>query len=186
MAGACFVAAAAIGPDWRLMRQALLVSFPGADGQQWHVDGGHLSANRHLPCHAMNVFIALDVRRRRRCMLLQHSSCCPRWLCSLARRARCKVGLPILCARFLLLLKNTKIPQEITLDMGPTELRPASQFLTRNLGRQMMLAKVGLSRLLQHVSRADLLQLCVAAWDGSTAWPARVAPPRFQREKMIL
>lgn len=34
--------------------------------------------------------------------------------------------------------------QEITLDMGPTELRPASQFLTRELGKQMMLAKVRL------------------------------------------
>jgi hypothetical protein len=80
-----------IGPGWRLMRQALLVSFPGADRQQWHVDGGHISAGRHLPCHAMNVFIALD---------------------------------------------------EITAEMGPTELRPASHFLTRDLGKQMMLAKI--------------------------------------------
>ena len=58
----CLHVAEAIGPDWRLMRQALLVSFPGAKEQQWHVDGGHISSTRHLPCHAMNVFIALDVR----------------------------------------------------------------------------------------------------------------------------
>ena len=80
-----------IGPGWRLMRQALLVSFPGATVQQWHVDGGHISNARHLPCHAMNVFIALD---------------------------------------------------EISLDMGPTELRPASHFLSRDLSKQMFLAKI--------------------------------------------
>lgn len=82
---------ATMGSDWRLMRQALLVSFPGSTEQQWHVDGDHLSRERHLPCHAMNVFIALD---------------------------------------------------EITQEMGPTELRPASQFLTRDLKRQLLLAKI--------------------------------------------
>lgn len=82
---------ATMGEDWRLMRQALLVSFPGSTEQQWHVDGDHLSRERHLPCHAMNVFIALD---------------------------------------------------EITQEMGPTELRPASQFLTRDLKRQLLLAKI--------------------------------------------
>ena len=58
---------------------------------QWHVDGDHLSRERHLPCHAMNVFVALD---------------------------------------------------DITSVMGPTELRPASHFLTRDLKRQLMLAKI--------------------------------------------
>jgi hypothetical protein len=82
---------ATMGDYWRLMRQALLVSFPGSAEQQWHVDGDHLSRERHLPCHAMNIFIALD---------------------------------------------------EITQEMGPTELRPASHFLTRDLKRQLMLAKI--------------------------------------------
>ena len=31
---------------------------------------------------------------------------------------------------------------EITVEMGPTELRPASHFLTRDLKRQLMLAKI--------------------------------------------
>ena len=67
------------------------MSFPGSTEQQWHVDGDHLSRERHLPCHAMNVFVALN---------------------------------------------------DITVEMGPTELRPASQFLTRDLKRQLMLAKI--------------------------------------------
>ena len=72
-------------------RQSLLISMPGAGGQQWHVDGGHLSPARHLPAHAVNVFVALT---------------------------------------------------DITLDMGPTELRPASHFLTRRMAKMMLLAKV--------------------------------------------
>ena len=81
----------AIGPDWTLRRQSLLVSFPGAEGMQWHTDGDHVSKSRHLPAHYVNVFIAL---------------------------------------------------RDISLEQGPTELRPASHFLTRNLGKLMFLAKI--------------------------------------------
>ena len=79
-----------IGPDWELNRQSLLISFPGAEGQQWHVDGDHISPARHVSAHAVNVFVALG---------------------------------------------------DISLDMGPTEFRPASHFLTRKLFKFMMLAR---------------------------------------------
>ena len=76
--------------EWELNRQSLLISFPGAQGQQWHVDGDHRSTSTHSSAHAINAFIALG---------------------------------------------------DITLDMGPTELRPASHFLSRKLFKFMMLAK---------------------------------------------
>ena len=79
-----------MGSEWELNRKSLLISFPGAEGQQWHVDGDHISKREHAPAHAINAFIALG---------------------------------------------------DITLDMGPTELRPASHFLTRNLFKFMMLAR---------------------------------------------
>ena len=79
-----------VGDDWELNRRSLLISFPGAEGQQWHVDGDHLVKREHAPAHAINAFVALG---------------------------------------------------DITIDMGPTELRPASHFLTRNLFKMMMLAR---------------------------------------------
>jgi hypothetical protein len=85
-----FVSEAIGGPEWELNRRSLLISFPGAEGQQWHVDGDHLVKRRHAPAHAINAFVALG---------------------------------------------------DITLDMGPTELRPASHFLTRKLFKMMMLAR---------------------------------------------
>jgi hypothetical protein len=75
---------------WELNRRSLLISFPGAKGQQWHVDGDHLTTSYHSSAHAINAFIALG---------------------------------------------------DITLDMGPTELRPASHFLSRKLFKFMMLAR---------------------------------------------
>ena len=78
------------GEEWELHRRSLLISFPGAKGQQWHVDGDHRSTSTHASAHAINAFIALG---------------------------------------------------DITLDMGPTELRPASHFLSRKLFKFMMLAR---------------------------------------------
>ena len=75
---------------YTLARQSILISFPNAHKQQWHVDGGHISSKRHLRPHAINVFVAL-------------------------------------C--------------DITPEMGPTEIRPASHFLTRNLTSMMLAAR---------------------------------------------
>ena len=80
-----------IGQDWVLRRQSLLISFPGAEGMQWHTDGDHVSKSKHLPAHYINVFVAL---------------------------------------------------RDVTIEQGPTELRPASHFLTRDLGKMMFLAKI--------------------------------------------
>jgi len=79
-----------LGSEWELNRRSLLISFPGAKGQQWHVDGDHRTSSSHSPAHAINAFVALG---------------------------------------------------DITLDMGPTELRPASHFLSRKLFKFMMLAR---------------------------------------------
>ena len=85
-----FLPAAFGSGEYTLARRSILISFPGAQRQQWHVDGGHLSCARHLRPHAINVFVAL---------------------CS------------------------------IDANMGPTEIRPASQFLTRKLTSMMLAAK---------------------------------------------
>ena len=76
--------------EWELNRRSLLISFPDAKGQQWHVDGDHRTKSTHSSAHAINVFIALG---------------------------------------------------DITLDMGPTEFRPCSHFLSRKLFKFMMLAR---------------------------------------------
>ena len=57
--------------------------------QAWHVDGPHLSADKYLPCHCLNIFIPLV---------------------------------------------------DMTTELGPTELRPASQFLTRDLNKLYLTA----------------------------------------------
>ena len=75
---------------WALHRRSLLISFPGAKEQQWHVDGDHRTTSFHSSAHALNAFVALG---------------------------------------------------DITLDMGPTEIRPCSHYLSRKLFKFMMLAR---------------------------------------------
>jgi len=74
-----------------LMRTSLVIAEPGAGEQAWHVDGGHVDLEKHLPCHCVNVFIPL----------VNYNS-------------------------------------ELN---GPTEIRPGSQKLTRNLAKQILAAK---------------------------------------------
>jgi hypothetical protein len=76
--------------SWALHRRSLLISFPGAKEQQWHVDGGHRTTSFHSSAHALNAFVALG---------------------------------------------------DISIDMGPTEIRPCSHYLSRKLFKFMMLAR---------------------------------------------
>jgi len=49
------------GEGYHLIYADLLISFEGAEDQQWHVDGGHrLGSKVHLPPDVINVFVALD------------------------------------------------------------------------------------------------------------------------------
>mmetsp|Transcript_19697 Transcript_19697/g.25371 ORF Transcript_19697/g.25371 Transcript_19697/m.25371 type:complete len:309 (-) Transcript_19697:146-1072(-) len=68
---------------------SLVVSTPGSATQGWHADGGHVDLQKHLPCHCLNVFCALE---------------------------------------------------DVTRQLGPTELRPGTQVHTRNLGPMMLAA----------------------------------------------
>lgn len=43
----------------RVCNVSLVISTPGASTQGWHADGGHVNLQKHLPCHCLNVFIAL-------------------------------------------------------------------------------------------------------------------------------
>ena len=49
------------GEDYYLLGCSVVVSCadPGSADQQWHVDGGHVDGENHLPCHCLNVFIPL-------------------------------------------------------------------------------------------------------------------------------
>jgi hypothetical protein len=85
-----------VGPNYtsyeelKLCYVSLIIATPGSSDQSWHVDGGHASTSKHLPCHCFNVFIPL---------------------------------------------------QDTPKALGPTELRPGTQFLTRNLGPMMLAAR---------------------------------------------
>ena len=76
--------------DLKRCHVSIVTANPGAEDQGWHSDGGHVSVDRHLPCHVLNVFIPL-----------------------------------------------------IPIDRlnGPTELRPGSHYLTRNLAPLMLAAR---------------------------------------------
>ena len=76
--------------DLRLLHVSIVVASPLALEQKWHVDGGHVDLQHHLPCHCINIFIPLV---------------------------------------------------DIHSENGPTELRPASHFLTRNLTPMLLAAK---------------------------------------------
>ena len=86
----CSIFEASSLDDLKLCHLSLLVSTPNSANQTWHCDGGHVSIDKHLKCHVLNIFIPLQLVDR---------------------------------------------------IMGPTELRPASHFLTRNLGPMMLAAK---------------------------------------------
>jgi hypothetical protein len=43
----------------KIVNVSFVVSTPGASDQGWHADGGHLSLDTHLPCHCLNIFLAL-------------------------------------------------------------------------------------------------------------------------------
>ena len=45
--------------DARVCNLSLVISTPGAEEQKWHADGGHVDLQQHLPCHVLNVFVAL-------------------------------------------------------------------------------------------------------------------------------
>ena len=77
-----------LGSDFHLVYADLLISFPGAADQQWHVDGPHRAgAQEHYPPDILNVFVALD---------------------------------------------------DIDVSMGPTEIRPGTHKLTRNIKKQVL------------------------------------------------
>jgi len=77
-----------LGQDFHLVYADMLISFPGATDQQWHVDGPHRAgAQEHYPPDILNCFIALD---------------------------------------------------DIDVAMGPTEIRPETHKLTRNMKKQVL------------------------------------------------
>ena len=81
-----------LGEGYHMIHADMLTSFPGAEDQTWHVDGGHRpGATEHLPPEVLNIFVALD---------------------------------------------------DVTLEMGPTELRPGTHKLTRDMSRQMLGAMI--------------------------------------------
>ncbi len=45
--------------DFIVANRSLVVSLPGCTDQGWHADGPHVSAESHLPCHVLNVFVPL-------------------------------------------------------------------------------------------------------------------------------
>jgi len=45
--------------SYYLTNLSAVIATPGAKEQKWHVDGGHLDLERHLPCHCLNVFVPL-------------------------------------------------------------------------------------------------------------------------------
>ena len=80
---------AILGPDAHIVNCSLVISESGSTNQSWHVDGPHLSTEKYLPCHCLNVFIPLV---------------------------------------------------DMTMELGPTEFRPCSQHLTRNLSKMYLAA----------------------------------------------
>ena len=80
------------GEDYYMLGCSVVVSLAdegSREDQQWHVDGGHLSAHAHLPCHCLNVFIPLV---------------------------------------------------DMTMDLGPTEIRPGTHVHSRSLSKMMLSA----------------------------------------------
>ena len=43
----------------RIINVSLVIATPGAPTQGWHVDGCHVNVQQYVPCHCLNVFIAL-------------------------------------------------------------------------------------------------------------------------------
>ena len=58
--------AAALGQGARLVHLGCFLSLPNSELQAWHSDGDHMSDLCHLPPHALNVFIALDLRGKQK------------------------------------------------------------------------------------------------------------------------
>mmetsp|Transcript_18374 Transcript_18374/g.27870 ORF Transcript_18374/g.27870 Transcript_18374/m.27870 type:complete len:1083 (-) Transcript_18374:42-3290(-) len=55
----------ALGDDVVLIHKGVFLSNPGAEAQEYHQDGPHLTEKYQRPCHAVNVFIPLvDLNRR--------------------------------------------------------------------------------------------------------------------------
>ena len=50
---------AVLGDDVVLIHKGAFLSMPGAEAQEYHQDGPHLSKQTQRPCHAVNVFIPL-------------------------------------------------------------------------------------------------------------------------------
>jgi hypothetical protein len=48
-----------LGKDIALIHKGMFMSLPGADPQEYHQDGPHLSTQYQKPCHAVNVFVPL-------------------------------------------------------------------------------------------------------------------------------
>jgi hypothetical protein len=49
----------ALGDDVVLIHKGVFLSNPGAEAQQYHQDGPHLTTQHQRPCHAVNVFVPL-------------------------------------------------------------------------------------------------------------------------------
>jgi ectoine hydroxylase-related dioxygenase (phytanoyl-CoA dioxygenase family) len=78
-----------LGENAHVVNCSLVISRPGSSNQAWHVDGPHLSTEKYLPCHILNIFVPLI---------------------------------------------------DMSAELGPTEFRPNSQYLTRNLSKMYMAA----------------------------------------------
>jgi len=54
-----------LGEDVILIHKGAFLSMPGAETQEYHQDGPHISTHSQRPCHAVNVFIPLvDLHKR--------------------------------------------------------------------------------------------------------------------------
>eukprot|EP00049_Salpingoeca_infusionum_P007964 m.128549 g.128549 ORF g.128549 m.128549 type:complete len:213 (-) comp13873_c1_seq1:2195-2833(-) len=54
------IAAALLSQDYKLNYTGVVVSLPGSEDQEWHMDGNHLFPHAQLPPHALTVFLPLD------------------------------------------------------------------------------------------------------------------------------
>lgn len=127
-ASAAFATAvAALGGEAEIVGCSCVVADEDCAAQSWHVDGGHVDASKHAPCHCINIFVPLvDVRRGggdpRRAASTPGNPPTPREGADavvVSKRKSSRRGAP-----------------------AGTEFKPGSHFLTRDLARQMLLARV--------------------------------------------
>ena len=108
-------------------RQSLLISLPGAEAQQWHIDGDHLTKVPlpQLPQLEPKSHLTLPYTTPTPTPIPTPNSCSnPKIRHQRAHAVNVFIALG-----------------DISVDMGPTEMRPASHFISRKLSSMMLLAR---------------------------------------------